>query len=52
LEKKHPFNTGRMARLSNSELIVAETLSASQLVSILKTPSVAIQVLPVQSQYG
>ena len=41
LEQKHPFNTGRMAHLclSNSELIVAETLSASQLTSILKTPS-------------
>ena len=41
LEQKHPFNTGRMAHLclSNSELIVAETLSATQLASILKTPS-------------
>lgn len=41
LEQKHPFNTGRMAHLclSNSELIVAETLSATQLTSILKTPS-------------
>ena len=41
LEQKHPFNTGRMAHLclSNSELIVAETLSATQLTSILNTPS-------------
>ena len=41
LEHKHPFNTGRMAHLclSNSELIVAETLSAAQLASILNTPS-------------
>ncbi|MFT5974989.1 MAG: DTW domain-containing protein YfiP [Gammaproteobacteria bacterium] len=41
LEQKHPFNTGRMAHLclSNSELIVAETLSALQLASILNTPS-------------
>jgi DTW domain-containing protein YfiP len=41
LEQKHPFNTGRMAHLclSNSEFIVAETLSATQLASILKTPS-------------
>jgi len=41
LEQKHPFNTGRMAHLclSNSELIVAETLSATQLASILNTPS-------------
>jgi len=41
LEQKHPFNTGRMAHLClrNSELIVAETLSAIQLVSILETPS-------------
>ena len=41
LEQKHPFNTGRMAHLclSHSELIVAENLSASQLASILKTPS-------------
>lgn len=41
LEHKHPFNTGRMAHLclSNSELIVAETLSTAQLTSILNTPS-------------
>jgi DTW domain-containing protein len=41
LEQKHPFNTGRMAHLclSNSELIVAETLSEIQLASSLKTPS-------------
>jgi DTW domain-containing protein YfiP len=41
LEQKHPFNTGRMAHLclSNSELIVAETLSTIQLASILNTPS-------------
>jgi DTW domain-containing protein YfiP len=41
LEHKHPFNTGRMAHLclSNSELIVAETLSADELASILNTPS-------------
>jgi DTW domain-containing protein YfiP len=41
LEHKHPFNTGRMAHLclSNSELIVAETLSTAELASILKTPS-------------
>jgi DTW domain-containing protein YfiP len=41
LEQKHPFNTGRMAHLclSNSELIVAETLSATQLTRILNTPS-------------
>ena len=41
LEQKHPFNTGRMAHLclSNSEFIVAEVLSATQLASILKTPS-------------
>lgn len=41
LEQKHPFNTGRMAHLclDNSELIVAETLSATQLASLLKTPS-------------
>ncbi|MFT5116211.1 MAG: DTW domain-containing protein YfiP [Parasphingorhabdus sp.] len=40
-EQKHPFNTGRMAHmcLSNSELIVAETLSATKLASILNTPS-------------
>jgi DTW domain-containing protein YfiP len=41
LEQKHPFNTGRMAHLclSNSELIVAETLSTIQMASILNTPS-------------
>lgn len=41
LEQKPPFNTGRMAHLclSNSELIVAETLSATKLARILKTPS-------------
>ena len=41
LEQKHPFNTGRMAHLclSNSELIVAEILSANQLTRILSTPS-------------
>jgi DTW domain-containing protein YfiP len=41
LEHKHPFNTGRMAHLclSNSELIVAETLSAAKLACILNTPS-------------
>ena len=41
LEQKHPFNTGRMAHLclSNSKLIVAETLSSTQLDDILKTPS-------------
>ena len=41
LEQKHPFNTGRMAHLclGNSELIVAEKLSATQLTSILNTPS-------------
>ena len=41
LEQRHPFNTGHMAQLclSNSELIVAETLSATQLTRILKTPS-------------
>lgn len=41
LEQKHPFNTGRMAHLclSNSELIVAETISATQLTSILNAPS-------------
>jgi DTW domain-containing protein len=40
-EEKHPFNTGRMAHLclSNNELIVAETLSASKLASILLMPS-------------
>jgi DTW domain-containing protein YfiP len=40
-EQKHPFNTGRMAHLclSNSELIVAETLPAAKLASILNTPS-------------
>lgn len=41
LEAKHPFNTGRMAHLclSNSELIIKETLSAAKLASILNTPS-------------
>ena len=41
LEQKHPFNTGRMAHLclNNSELIIAETLSAPLLADILKTPS-------------
>lgn len=41
LEQKHPFNTGRMAHLclKNSELIVAEKFSISQLDDILATPS-------------
>ncbi|MFT5550477.1 MAG: DTW domain-containing protein YfiP [Candidatus Azotimanducaceae bacterium] len=41
LEQKHPFNTGHMAHLclSNSELIVAEKLSTTQLTSILNIPS-------------
>ncbi|WP_226645304.1 tRNA-uridine aminocarboxypropyltransferase [Microbulbifer variabilis] len=40
-EEKHPFNTGRMARLclSNSELMVAETLSTYHLDTLLSTPS-------------
>jgi DTW domain-containing protein YfiP len=44
---KHPFNTGRMAHLclSNSELIVAETLSNIQLASILNSPSALLYPL-------
>jgi len=38
LEQKHPFNTGRMAHLclSNSELVVAESLSVEELAQLLK----------------
>ncbi|WP_020411345.1 tRNA-uridine aminocarboxypropyltransferase [Microbulbifer variabilis] len=41
LEGKHPFNTGRMAHLclSNSEMIIAEKLSGSELDTLLDTPS-------------
>jgi DTW domain-containing protein YfiP len=41
LEQKHPFNTGRMAHLclTNSDLIVAECLSAEQLDDILSLSS-------------
>nr|WP_295802444.1 tRNA-uridine aminocarboxypropyltransferase [uncultured Microbulbifer sp.] len=41
LEEKHPFNTGRMARLclENSELIVAENLSDEKLAQLLKPGS-------------
>ncbi|QFT54101.1 tRNA-uridine aminocarboxypropyltransferase [Microbulbifer sp. THAF38] len=40
-EKKHPFNTGRMTHLclSNSELMVAETLSKYQLDTLLSDSS-------------
>ncbi|WP_444900147.1 tRNA-uridine aminocarboxypropyltransferase [Microbulbifer sp. VAAC004] len=40
-EEKHPFNTGRMAHLclSNSEMIIAESLSTHQLNALLCTPS-------------
>lgn len=42
-EQKHPFNTGRMAHLclDNSELVVAETLSESELAQLL-APSSAL----------
>lgn len=41
LEATHPFNTGRMAQLclSNSELIIAETLAPTEIQRILSTPS-------------
>jgi DTW domain-containing protein len=44
LEEKHPFNTGRIAHLglSNSELIVAESLSHAQLDKILAIPSMLL----------
>ncbi|WP_444921486.1 tRNA-uridine aminocarboxypropyltransferase [Microbulbifer sp. CnH-101-G] len=40
-EEKHPFNTGHMAHLclSNSELMVTETLSKYQLDTLLSDPS-------------
>ncbi|WP_444937524.1 tRNA-uridine aminocarboxypropyltransferase [Microbulbifer sp. JMSA002] len=40
-EEKHPFNTGRMAHLclSNSEMMIAESLSTHQLNTLLCTPS-------------
>jgi DTW domain-containing protein len=41
LEEKHPFNTGRMANLclNNSELIIAEQFSDTELDTILAIPS-------------
>jgi len=41
LEKKHPFNTGRIAHLclSNSELLIKETFSQLEMELILSTPS-------------
>ena len=41
LEEKHPFNTGRMAHLclNNSELIIAETFTNSELSTLLSSPS-------------
>ena len=58
LEHKHPFNTGRIAHLclSHSELIVAETLSAAKLASILNTPSAllypSLAWLPTTAEIG
>lgn len=41
LEEKHPFNTGRMAHLclENSELVVAESLSETELARLLAPAS-------------
>ncbi|PID42703.1 MAG: DTW domain-containing protein [Proteobacteria bacterium] len=43
-EEKHPFNTGRMTHLclSNSELVIAETLSQPALGKILSAPSILL----------
>ncbi|AWF82272.1 DTW domain-containing protein [Microbulbifer sp. A4B17] len=55
-EEKHPFNTGRMAHLclSNSEMLVSETLPTNQLDRLLEIPSAllypSLQWLPETPQ--
>ncbi|WP_019531367.1 tRNA-uridine aminocarboxypropyltransferase [Dasania marina] len=58
LEATHPFNTGRMAKLclSNSELIIAETLSNTDLKNMLGIPSAllypSLSWLPATPEIG